>query len=342
MIPRMPRFLSAALLAISALSMSGCAILQSGASGVTLNILEEGFTPPALQLGDADMVCNFATVNAPLVGAARAFHGDPSLMEATLLTTASFCTDTKALAEELRYMRAVREKRPDEAQDARIAQKRLLALATDRQYTAYRRMRDKLEQKYFFKYGKTCPAFKRDFDELTYLAGTLSGVLAITNDFASQQSVGVPTDIAPLAEFAMTCLNNEKWWGAPSALRAAIWSLLPGGSEGKDVKGTFDRAMTLGEAKGVRLPHVMAAVAATSADDGATVRQVIKRFAEAPNFKQNPDYRIFDAMAKLQLQNISDRMWTQATGSRTPFNALGKFWDDKAPGSDVNTDDFLK
>jgi len=342
MIPRMTRLLTATLMGVSALSMSGCALLQSGASGVTLNILEEGFTPPALKLSDADMVCNFATVNAPLVGAARAFHGDPSLMEATLYTTASFCSDARAVEEELRYMRAVREKRPDEAQDARVAQKRMLATSTERQYTAFKRMRDKLEQKYFFQYGKTCPKFKRDFDELTYLAGSLSGLLAITNDFGSQQSVGVPTDIAPLAEFAMTCLNNEKWWGTPQAVRAAVWSLIPGGAEGKDVKGTFDASMTLGESKGVRLPHVLAAVTATSADDAATVRSVIKRFANVPNFKPNADYRIFDAMAKVQIQVISDRMWTQATGSRTPFNSLGKFWDDKAPGSDLNTDDFLK
>jgi hypothetical protein len=341
MIPRMTRVLSAALLAVSAVTMSGCAMLQSGTAGVTLNILEEGFTPPALKLADADMVCNFATVNTPLVGAARAFHGDPSLMESTLYTTAALCSDTQALAEELRYLRAVREKRSDEATDARIAQKRLLAMTTERQYTAFTRMRDKLEQKYFFKFGKTCPRFNREFDELVYLAGTLSGVLAITNDFSSQQSVGVPTDIAPLAENAMTCLDNNKWWGAPQALRAAIWSLLPGGSEGKDVKGTFEKSMTIGEAKGVRLAHVMAIVAAQSADDTATVRQLVKRFANVPDFKQNADYRIFDVIAKLQVQNISDRMWTQNTGSRTPFNSLGKFWDDKAAGSDVNVDNFL-
>ena len=42
-----------------------------------------------------------------------------------------------------------------------------------------------------------------------------------------------------------------------------------------------------------------------------------------------------------QLQNISDRMWTQATGTRTPINSLGKFWDDKA-GADIDADSFLK
>lgn len=341
MISRLTRFLATTGMVVSAMTMTGCAVLQSGTAGVTLTIIEEGFTPPTFRLTDTDMVCNFGLVNGPLVGAARAYYGDPSLIEANLFLTASLCSDAKALDEELRYLRAANSKRPDEAEDARIAQKRMMALSATRQYTAFVRMRDKLEQKYFFQYGKTCPRFKRDFDELTYLNGTIAGVLAITNDFGSQQSVGVPTDIAPQAEFAMSCLDNGKWWGVPMALRAAIWSLLPGGSEGKDVIGTFERSMTIGESKGVRLAHVMATVAGVAADDQPRVRALMQRFVNVPDFKRNKEYALIDAMAVLQMQNISDRMWTQATGTRTPFNSLGKFWDEKAPASDVNADDFL-
>lgn len=339
---RLTRFLALSGMALSAMTMTGCAVLQSGTAGVTLAIIEEGFTPPTFKLTDTDMVCNFGLVNGPLVGAARAYYGDPSLLEANLYLTASLCSDAKTLEEELRYLRAVHEKRPDEAEDARIAQKRLLALSTRRQYTAFVRMRDKLEQKYFFQYGKTCPKFKRDFDELTYLNGTLAGLLAITNDFASQQSVGVPTDIAPLAEFAMTCINNDKWWGVPSAVRATIWSLLPGGSEGKDVLGTFEKAMTRGERDGVRMATVLATVSAVAGDQQDRVKVLIKRFANVEKFKRNQDYALIDAMAFVQIQNISDRMWTQAKGVRTPFNSLGKFWDDKTAASEaVNADDFL-
>ena len=38
--------------------------------------------------------------------------------------------------------------------------------------------------------------------------------------------------------------------------------------------------------------------------------------------------------------NISDRLWTQNAGTRTPLASLGKFWDDKV-GGDVNADEFL-
>lgn len=340
MISRMTRLVTASVAAISVMTMSGCALLQSATSGVTLNVIEEGFTPPAMAMNDLDMVCNFSMVNTPLVGAAREFHGDPSLAEAVMFSTAGLCSEAQAVDEELRYMRAAKDKRTDEAQDARINQKRLLALTAERQYLGFQRMRAKLEQKYFFKYGQTCPRFKREFDELVYMLGTLSGLQAMQNDIAAQQAVGVPTDIAPLGDFAMTCLNNEKWWGVPQGARAVVWSIIPGGSEGKDVKGTFERAMTIGEARGVRLAHVMAAMAAQSQDDQPALRAAIKRFANVQNFKVNKKYRLFDVAAQTQLQNMSDRLWTQNTGTRTPFNSLGKFWDDQA-ASTVDVDALL-
>jgi hypothetical protein len=161
------------------------------------------------------------------------------------------------------------------------------------------------------------------------------------NDIAAQQSIGVPTDTAPLVEKAMKCLSNQKWWGAPEAARAVVWSIIPGGSDGKDVKGTFERSMVMGEASGVRLAHVMAAVAAQSLDDKPSLRQIIKRFSSVKDFKANEDYRLIDAIAQTQMMNVSDRMWTQNSGTRTPISGLGKFWDEKA-GGDIDADSFLK
>ncbi len=341
MTSRITRLLASSALAISALTMGGCALIESNVSGVTLGILEDGFTPPGLKMSDVEMGCSFSMVNAPLIGAARNFYGDPSLMETVLLSSAGVCSETQAINEEMRYLRASRDKRADEAQDARIAQKRYLAVAADRQYGAFQRMKTKLEQKYFFKYGSTCPRFKRDFDEMVYLLGSVAGLQAMQNDISSQQVVGVPTDTAPLVEKAMNCLDNTKWWGTPQAARAVVWSIIPGGSDGKDVKGTFENAMAIGEKAGVRLPHVMAAVAAQSADDKAGVRQVLKRFSNVKNFAVNTDYRLIDAIAQAQMVNISDRMWTQNAGTRTPMNSLGKFWDEKA-GGDIDADSFLK
>ncbi|MDE1997441.1 MAG: hypothetical protein KGI52_00795, partial [Burkholderiales bacterium] len=72
-----------------------------------------------------------------------------------------------------------------------------------------------------------------------------------------------------------------------------------------------------------------------------TVKEVIKRFANVQNFTPSKDYQLIDAIAQEQMQNISDRLWTQNAGTRTPLASLGKFWDDKV-GGDVNADEFLK
>jgi len=338
MTSRITRLLTTTALAITALTMGGCALIESNVSGTTLGILEDGFTPPVLKGSDVEMACSFSMVNTPLVGAARNFYGDPSLMETVMLSSAGVCSENQAINEEMRYLRDAREKRADDAQDARIAQKRYLAVAATRQYTAFYRMKTKLEQKYFFKYGSDCPRFNRDFDELVYMLGSVAGLQAMQNDISAQQSVGVPTDTAPLVEKAMKCLDNAKWWGVPMAARAAVWSIIPGGDKGKDVKGTFETSMRLGEAKGVRLAHVMAAVAAQSADDTPRLKEIIKRFATVKNFKPNADYRLLDAIAQSQITNISDRMWTHNTGTRTPIGSLGKFWDDKTDSNlDVNS-----
>ena len=337
---RFTRLLASTALATSFLSLGGCALIESNVSGTTLSILEDGFTPPVLTLSDVEMGCSFSMVNTPLVGAARNFYGDPSLMETGMLTSAGVCSENQAIAEEMRYMRASRDKRSDEALDARINQKRLLATAAERQYTAFLRMKLKLQQKYYFKFGEECPRFKRDFDEMVYLRGAVGGLQAMQNDIASQQAVGVPTDIAPQVERAMNCLDNVKWWGVPQAARAVVWSIIPGADAGKDVQGTFDTSMGIGEHKGVRLSHVMAAIAAQSTDNKPRLRSVIQRFSKPENFQPSTEYRLLDAIAQSQITNISDRLWTQNTGTRTPINSVGKCWDDKSD-NDVDAGSFL-
>ena len=47
-------------------------------------------------------------------------------------------------------------------------------------------------------------------------------------------------------------------------------------------------------------------------------------------------------MAALQMQAISDRLWTEATGKRTPLGKAGSFWDDPAKVLDsIDIDDLL-
>ena len=51
---------------------------------------------------------------------------------------------------------------------------------------------------------------------------------------------------------------------------------------------------------------------------------------------------MLDVVATQQVLAVSDRLWTEATGSRTPVGGLGTFWDDVAPEAEaLDIDDLL-
>ncbi|NYT46426.1 MAG: hypothetical protein H0A75_00595 [Candidatus Methanofishera endochildressiae] len=52
----------------------------------------------------------------------------------------------------------------------------------------------------------------------------------------------------------------------------------------------------------------------------------------------NPNFLFLDKVATIQLQAVSDILWTEATGKRTPIGGLGTFWDD--PESTTDTVDI--
>lgn len=326
--------------AVATSMMTGCATVEGSVTDNVLYLMEGKVVPEVMKGDDVNLGCTSTVALTPLISGLRGFYGDPALMESVMLSSAAVCSDAFAAEEELRYLRAEREKRSDEALDARIAQKRWLERSARRQFASYERMRKHIERKYFVKYGEQCPVFTRDIDELDYVLGTIAGLQAIQNDIASQQMVGVPTDIVPKAGSASKCLSNDKWWGISQAIQALVWSSLPGGAEGKDVNGAFEKAMAIGEAKGVRLAHVMAANSALAADDSDRLKGIIRRFATVKNYQPNKDYRFVDEISLSLMQTMSDKLWTKNTGTRTPMAGLGKFWDDAA-ASAVNVDDFL-
>ena len=56
----------------------------------------------------------------------------------------------------------------------------------------------------------------------------------------------------------------------------------------------------------------------------------------------NKEYRMLDVVATQQVLAVSDRLWTEGTGSRTPVGGLGTFWDDKSPAEEaLDIDDLL-
>jgi len=252
--------------------------------------------------------------------------------------TAGVCNEIKALESELAFLRAMRAQQPYVAQDARIEQKRALAVAARRQYSAYRR--------FLAHYGTPtegrCPAFGNDFDELVYMIGMLAGVQAMINDAQTGQFISVPRDIAPAITHMVNCIDGEKWWDIPNGVRAAIWHTIPLFAP-PDVNAMeiMERVAERGERDGVRLGHVIWAMASVNSGDTASAKRAIRDFSSPPpDFAPNPKYRILDAVAGEILLAVSDRIWTEQTGHRTPVSGLGTFPDD-APKRAGDIDDLL-
>lgn len=309
-------------------------------SNQALRFVEKKLVPPLLKDNDVRMACQSGVATAPLIMATENLGADANQLGTLLYTTAGLCAELDATEAELRYMRSARAGNVEEAQDARIAQKRFAELAARRQLIAYHRFVTYYEKRYDIKIGEQCTDFYKDFDEFVYMLGLITGLQAVLNDIVAQQVVGVPLDIAAKAERAFTCLDNKKWWGVPLAARAVVWNVLPGADEGKDPWGAMNASMQIGEASGVRLPHAMYALSAAGKDDSARIRDAIRRFANVKEgFKANPDYRLVDSMAALVVMTLSDRLWTEGAGTRTPPGMLGKFWDEKverAEGVDIS------
>ena len=131
----------------------------------------------------------------------------------------------------------------------------------------------------------------------------------------------------------------------PKALRATLWTVVPGlAPKGADPWKELETAMRMGEEEGVRMATALAGLAAYNATKMDLARDIIRRHADSlSKIASNRDYQLVDIMATDMIEGMSDRMWTEATGHRTPIAKLGTFWDDKkkAANLDINIDDLL-
>lgn len=328
---------TAATVGVLALA-SGCSPYKI-AGDQMMKFSEKEMVPYLLGFDDTAMGCASGEALTPLLMTFEAVGSNPNQMAIMVYTAAALCAEEDALEHELRYLRAASQGNITEAQDARIAQKRAHALAARRQYTSYQR---------FVKYYGEPPAGKcpdeldSDFDQLMFLVGLISGVQAALNDAQSDQAVGVPRDIAAKVERLAACVDSKKWWGLPQGIRAALWNTLPMiAPPGAKPMETLARVAKQGEQQGVRLGHAMWALAAYGNGDKELVKNIVRDFAAAgKTAKLDPNFRMLDMMAEQMILATSDRMWTEATGTRTPMGGLGTFWDDK-PKSAGNIDDLL-
>ena len=317
--------------------LSGCSQFVKTGANTALSFGDKHIVPPILSVGDAEMVCNTGTAITPVIMSTKDMGADPTRMAVLLYSAAGMCAEHRALQAELRYLRASKSGQVTEAQDARVEQKRWAALAAQRQYTGYQLLAEHWQAKHKYTLGESCPKMRKDLDQTVYLLGLISGLQAMTNDINSGGKVNVPKDIAAIVERGMTCLDNNKYWGAPNATRAVIWTLLPGANEGKpDPYQTLKQSMQIGEQKGVRLAHALYAVAAQASGDDAKLRDALRAYgaSRAEDKPVNKEFRLLDSMADQMIQGIADRYWTEHTGVRASDDGYSQFWDDQGAAGD--------
>ncbi|MFE8070176.1 hypothetical protein QQM79_03880 [Marinobacteraceae bacterium S3BR75-40.1] len=326
-------------------TLTGCGAIQNMMYKTTGDVMK-GFAkshtvPYMLASDDLAMSCAMAEATSPLMLSFGRVTDDPDQLAVMMNLSAGACAEERAWEYELAYMRALRNQNPDNAEDAQIAQKRHLQLASER----YLRGWNHLKAHYGEPGNGECPDFDEDIDEFIYIGGLLSGLQALNAEIQSTAPVGVPKNIAAKVARATGCLDDDKWWGVPMAMRATVWALMPGAEpEGEDAFERLDTADAKGVEARVRLPHVFHAMAAYNSGDMDMLRDVIRAHAEAiEDEPADPQWRMVDAMGTQVIRSISDRLWTENTGHRTPLGGLGTFWDDKAKpvGEAVDLDGIL-
>lgn len=311
--------------------LSGCSAAIYKVTGDTMtNIGEDVMVPYLLTTDDSKIACASGEALTPLLLSFSTVTTPPDQLEVLLGLVGGTCATQRAFQHELEYIRFSGEKRISQAKDSRIQSKRWHAIAAARYYHSYQALVRALGEP-----GEECPLFDNDFEQLIWMLGAISGLQAALSDVQADMAVGVPFNVAPKAERGAACLDdpkhNKQWWGLPKAIRTALWTIVPGVTpEGTDAWAELAKARHMGMEEGVRLASALDALVSYNDSNNGRVREILREHANSvKSTASNREYRMMDIMAADILMELSDRMWTQATGTRTPIGAYGTFWDDK-------------
>ncbi|MFC7293731.1 hypothetical protein [Marinobacter aromaticivorans] len=315
------------ILAVAVL-FAGCSAnpIYKTTGAVLAGYSEAEATPYVMQMSDPEMACALGEGIDPLLYSFSRINDAPDTTGSLLMLLAANCMEYNAWEAELAYLRADYEGNVPAAKDAREQTKRLHALTAERRQIAFRRAMEA----YDFDPSKEpleCPFLFTEQDEMTFMLGLLTGMQAVVNDANSGARAGIPRNIAPQAERAATCVDNEKLGGLPNAVRALVWLLLPDTRPelSPDPWKVLENSSAKGVEAGIRASMAVEAVAAETFGRPDVLADVIRRFAEAEDtIEVWEEYRLVDSVARQAIRFSSDKHWTAQYGYRTPQRFFGK------------------
>jgi len=278
---------------------------------------------------DLDLACRFG--NTVVGGVSATTHPKPADKALILAyAAAGICAERQGREETLNTQLAMTNlgslggSRTAQATDARLDSQRTYTTAASRYYRAWQHTER--------VYGLDCKGLSKR-DEGLFLVGLITGDLALITDTASGSSVGVPHNIILDVARGAECLDDEMWWGVPSALQAAAWVSIPGTApEGVDPWAQLEAAAQIGDRAGVRVARALQVFSAANTGDHQLVKESIVAHADAMQTPANPDWILLDQYAYELSLFESDRVWISSVGHRTPD--FGEF-----PGQPEQLDD---
>lgn len=318
-----------------ALCLGGCVNQMTGDVMSAYSV--DHLIPHILEKGDTGMACETGVSMGGFLASFGRVTDEPHRAAIPTMLTAAVCAQEMAFSADLASRRAIKRGDAAEAVDARIVEKRYNVQAARRFKDAYERTVAQYGEP-----GGKCPELETRYDEMAWMLGMVSALQALQHDMASENAVGIPLDVPAKAGRGAMCLNNERWWGVPQAIRALVWTVLPGEApEGADPWQELDAAAALGMKSGVRLPQAIQAQAAAGAGKDDVLRSVITAHGESIRTVPSASkWATVDRIATEQILYLSDRFWTEAEGHRTPFGQLGTF-PGAADAGDDDDDDLL-
>ena len=329
----------ALIVAAVLIALTGCSSIYRTTGWFAYDFSESYAMPYVMKTDDTQMGCAMSEAMTPMLLSFSELTWSPDRLATTMYMQSGACAEAEASEEGLTYLRAYKSQNIGEAKDARIRQKRLFALAAQRQYKGYQHLVAE-----FGEPGETCPDMDED-EEFFWMLGLVRGLQAVMSDVRGQGEVGVPKDIAMKSVRGSQCLDAKRWWGVPKAMQAAVWTMMPDNApDGVDPWQELADASEMAGESGVRLAQAVEVVIADGSGNEERLRDAIRRHAQSVKTKTpNGQYRMLDIVATQQVLAVSDRLWTEATGSRTPIGGLGTFWDDASPAEEaLDIDDLLE
>src|SRR5690606_16583688 len=103
-------------------ALPGCGMVYKTTGDVLVSYGRAEMVPYLMTYQDVGMACATGEALTPLLLSFEAVGSDPDKLATLVYTVAATCTESMALEQQLRYLRAVKEGRVNEAQHARARQ----------------------------------------------------------------------------------------------------------------------------------------------------------------------------------------------------------------------------